>query len=88
VLPLLESAVRAHNQQGTLGVTIDGRTYQNIRSKLSGMLPGASGTDKQAIGEMIGALDGMAERSLLAASHTSAMMGPEVWEACDEAIIN
>jgi hypothetical protein len=45
-------------------VTVDGRTYQNIRSKLSKMLDGASGGDKDAIGGMIDALDGLAERSL------------------------
>jgi hypothetical protein len=60
----MATAAPTHNQPGVAGVTVDGRTYQNIRSKLSKMLDGASGTDKQAIGGMIDALDGMAERSL------------------------
>lgn len=45
-------------------VTIDGETYKNIRSKLSAQLSSAKGTDKQAIGAMIDALDGAVERSL------------------------
>lgn len=44
--------------------TLSGETYQNIRSKLGGMLNSASGTDKQAIGKMIDALDNVAERNM------------------------
>lgn len=43
---------------------ITGRAYQNIRSKLSAMLLNAHGTDKEAIGGMIDALDNSAERAL------------------------
>jgi hypothetical protein len=60
----LETAARAHNQPGVTGVTLDGETYKNIRSKLSAQLATAQGTDKQAIGAMINALDGAVERSL------------------------
>jgi hypothetical protein len=60
--PYLGEQPKPNPQPNT--VEINGRTYQNIRSKLSKMLDGASGTDKQAIGGMINALDGMAERSL------------------------
>jgi hypothetical protein len=60
----LQKASTALNQPGTTGVTLDGQTYKNIRSKLSAQLSRASGTDKQAIGGMIDALDGAVERSL------------------------
>lgn len=43
---------------------IDGGTYKNIRSKLSAMLGSTTGTDRQAVGAMINALDGAVERSL------------------------
>lgn len=45
-------------------VSIDGETYKNIRSKLSAMLSSTTGTDRQAVGGMINALDGAVERSL------------------------
>lgn len=69
----LEGAARAHgtvavdskgNASTPPEVSISGETYQNIRSKLSGMLNGAHGTDKQAIGKMIDALDNVAERNM------------------------
>lgn len=60
----LASAARTATEPGVTGVSIDGTTYKNIRSKLSAMLSGASGTDKQAVGAMIDALDGAVQRSL------------------------
>lgn len=45
-----------------LGMT--GEMYKNIRSKLSAMLPGLPGNDKQTVGAMIDALDGAVQRSL------------------------
>lgn len=43
---------------------IDGTTYKNIRSDLSAMLTSTTGTDRNAVGAMINALDGAVERSL------------------------
>jgi hypothetical protein len=43
---------------------IDGTTYKNIRSDLSAMLTSSTGTDRQAVGAMINALDGAVERSI------------------------
>jgi len=60
----LAQAATVRNQPGVQNVTLDGTTYKNIRSELSAQLATASGTDKQAIGGMIDALDGAMERSL------------------------
>lgn len=60
----LESAARMHNQPDVTGVTLDGTTYKNIRSKLSAQMAKTTGTDRQALGAMIDALDGAVERSL------------------------
>lgn len=60
----LATAAAANNQPGVTGVSIDGETYKNIRSKLSAMLSSTVGTDRQAVGSMINALDGAVERSL------------------------
>jgi hypothetical protein len=60
----LEGAARAHNQPGVTGVTLDGETYKNIRSKLSAQLGSTTGTDRLAVGGMIDALDSAVERSL------------------------
>jgi hypothetical protein len=59
----LATAPAANSQPGA-NPQIDGQTYKNIRSKLSAMLGSTSGTDRQAVGAMIDALDGAVERSL------------------------
>lgn len=60
----LAQAPAALGGAGNPTASLDGETFQNIRSKLSKMLRGASGTDQEAIGATINALDDLAERSL------------------------
>jgi hypothetical protein len=61
----LRTSATALNQPGTHAVTIDGRTYQNIRSDLSRIAGTATKpADRRAAGAMVTALDDMAEQSL------------------------
>ena len=61
----LQTAATTAGQPGVTAVTIDGRTYQNIRSELS--RTSAESADpmvRRAARQMVNALDDMAERSL------------------------
>lgn len=60
----LKGAAATLNQPGVTGVSIDGATYQNIRSKLSAQSVTAKGNDRHALGQIISALDDVMERSI------------------------
>ncbi|HEY6026966.1 MAG TPA: hypothetical protein VIV09_08730 [Pseudolabrys sp.] len=60
----LTTAPASLAQSGNPTAAIDGETFQNIRSKLSKAISKSSGTDTEALGATIDALDSLAERSL------------------------
>ncbi len=61
----LSTAPAALAQSGNPTVTLDGKTYQNIRSDLSRISGTATkAADRRAAGAMVDALDDMAEKSL------------------------
>lgn len=73
----LRTAATATGQPGTHAVTIDGRTYQNIRSdlsKIAGTAPRPA--DRQAAHAMVDALDSVAEGSPTEGYHCRLQGGP------------
>lgn len=88
----LKSAATTLSKPGVQAVTIDGRTYQNIRSQLSRQSAEATdGQLRRALGGMIDALDDVAARSIpkdMAKDWSEARRSWRVLSMIDDAVRN